>query len=371
MKVLMVTPTYYPIVGGREAVVYRLTAALNRNGVPTDIMTFNMDSSQVCKWRGETEFSEGFRIYKIPGLDWFPLHLERITMGVNLIPGRFLNLTKDYDILHFHGPELSFPTFSYFSRKPKILHLHGLDTRLFQRYALNSFLLKHVADLYISLTEQMKKGLIELGIPDDKIRCLLNGIDVGLFHPSKEKEGNMILFVGRISPDKGLHVLLDSLDYLKQSVQVVVIGPRGWNLKYFNDILCKIEKENKKGKHKIKYLGTKSQKYIVEWYQKASIFVLATLDYEALGIVNLEALACETPVIATNLGGVSEAVRDGENGILIEPNKAVKLANAIQYLLDNENIRKKFGKNGRKWITENFANEIITEKLLRIYRELI
>lgn len=314
----MATPTYYPVTGGRETAVRRLATDLNKIGVLTDVITFNMDALHKSKWRGQTEVSaEGFHIFRIPALDWFPLHSEKVTMGVNFIPGRFTNLTKNYDLLHFHGPELSFPAFSYFSRKPKILHLHGLDQRLFQRYVLNRFLLKHVANQYISLTEQMKKGLIELGIADYKIKCLPNGIDVELFHPSKQKEDNMILFVGRISPSKGLHVLLDSLDYLKQSVQLVVIGPPDWNLNYFNNILCRIEKENKKGKHQISYLGTKNQTDIIEWYQKASIFVLPTIDYEALGIVNLEALACETPVIAANVGGVSEAVRDGENGLII------------------------------------------------------
>ena len=372
MKVLMATPTYYPVTGGRETVVHRLATDLNEKGVCTDVITFNMDVSHRCIWRGQTEVSaEGFRIFKIPALDWFPLHSEKVTMGVNFIPGRFTDPRKKYDILHFHGPELSFPTFSCLARRPKIMHFHGLDLRFFKKYPINRFILEHVANLYISLTEQMKQELISLGIPENQIRLLPNGIDTQVFHPSKNKEDNLILFVGRISPSKGLHILLESLNYLNQSIRLVVIGPQDWNLEYFNQIQHKIEMENKKGKHHITYLGKKNQKEIVEWYQKASIFVLTTIDYEALGMVNLEALACETPVIATNVGGVSEAVRDGENGLVIQPNNAKKLADALQYLLDNENVRRRFGDAGRKWVSKNFSNEVIVETLLGIYKELL
>ncbi len=150
-----------------------------------------------------------------------------------------------------------------------------------------------------------------------------------------------------------------------------MIGPPDWDLEYFNNMQLRIEKENRKGKHQITYLGKKNQDEIVKWYQKASIFVLTTIDYEALGIVNLEALACETPVIATNVGGVSEAVRDGENGLIIQPNNAKKLADALQYLLDNEDVRRRFGDMGRKWMSNNFSNEIVVERLLAIYKELI
>lgn len=368
----MVTPTYYPVVGGSETAVRRLAVGLNDIGICTDVMTFNMDKVWQPRWRARTEMSDdGFLIFRIAALNWFPItHSDRITMGINLIPGRFTNIFEDYDILHFHG-ELSFPSFSYFSRKPKIFHLHGLNSSLLRRYFLSRLVLKNIADLYISLTNQMRNELIELGIRDDRIRCLPNGLDTKSFRPSKEKKSDLILYVGRLHFIKGLHVLLESLDYLRHPVQLAVIGPPAQDSKYFSYILELIRKENNKGKHKIYYLGEKSQKDIVEWYQKASIFVLPTIKYEALGTVNLEALACGTPVVATNVGGVPEVVKNGKTGILIEPNNAKAMANAIQYLLDNEDIRRRYGEEGRKWVVENFSNETVVGKLVQIYEELI
>jgi len=366
----MVTPCYHPVKGGTEQVVRNLSITLNKRGIHTDIMTFNINRKWHSTCKGKIEKIDGLSVYKIPALNWFPLtHSNRITMGINLIPGRFINRLKNYDIIHFHE-DLTFPFFSYFVNKPKIFHLHGLDVDFYKRYFLSRFILNHIADRYICLTKIMEKNLTELGVPKDKIRRLPNGVDVNIFHPSGEKKDNLALFVGRISPEKGLHVLLKSLHYLEKSIHLVIIGPPGWNHTYYEGILRLMEKENKKGKHKITYLGSQDQANIIEWYRKASILVLPSFG-EALSVVCIEALSCETPVVATNVGGVPEVVRDGENGILVPPNDVVKLAEAIQFLLNNEEVRSKFGRRGRKWVMKQFSLEAVVEKLQRFYKEIL
>jgi glycosyltransferase involved in cell wall biosynthesis len=369
----MLTPTYCPIIGGAETMVQRLAVELNSRQIKTDVLTFNMDKVWSPKWRGKTEISnQGFRIFKVPALNWTPMiNASRIKMGVNLVPGWFWNLLKSYDILHYHVGDLSFPFFSLSSQKPKVCQLHGLDYNVLRRYFLTRFILEHAADLYLTPTEQIRSELVRLGMPEQKIMCFPNTLDVEAFHPSGKKEDNLLLFVGRINSGKGLHVLLNSLHYLKQAIRLVIIGPPDWNSIYFNNMLKTIEKENLRGQHRIEYIGEKSQEEIIGWYQRASIFVLPPVAYEALGLVNLEALACETPVVATNVGGISEAVHNGENGILVEANNPIKLANAIQYLLDNESIRKKFGEEGRKLVVNNFSTRAAVRKLAMIYKRLL
>ena len=366
----MVTPAYYPIKGGTEVMVQNLSAELNNVGVRTDVMTFNMDRKWNPKWKGKVEKINGVTVFKIPALNWFPIaHSKRITMDVNLIPGRFTKRLKDYDIIHFHE-DLSFPLFSYFSKKPKIFHFHGLDVDFYKRYFLSRFILKHVADLYICLTKLMEKDLAELGIPRYRIRRLPNGVDVKIFRPLGDKKDNLVLFIGRICFQKGLHILLKSLCYLEKPIHLVIIGPPDWDRKYFESILRLMEEENKKGKHKVTYLGAQDPANVTEWYQKASLLVLPSFK-EAFSVVNLEALSCQTPVVATNVGGIPEVVRDGENGILVPPNDAARLAEAIQYLLDNEKVRIKFGREGRKLVVKYFSLEAVVEKLHRIYKEMI
>ncbi|MFQ5772368.1 MAG: glycosyltransferase family 4 protein [bacterium] len=371
MKVLMVTPSYHPIVGGAETLIRSFSTKLNEMGIPTDIMTFNMDRKWTPTWHAKTEKIDGINVFKIPALNWFPLeHSYRITLRINLIPGRFQNRLKDYDIVHFHdGDDLSFPLFSYFVRKPKILHFHGFPTNFFKRYFLCRLMLKSVADLYISPSQLIENGLIEVGVPKYKIRRLPNGpIDVNLFRSSGKKRDNLILFVGRITFNKGLHILIKSLNNLKKSIHLVIIGPP-WDARYLGEMLKLIENKNKGDLHKITYLGVQDHRNVAKWCQRASVFVLPSL-VEAGGIVNLEAMSCETPVVATNVGGVPEFVRDGETGLLVPANNPDRLAESIQYLLDNEDVRIKFGREGRKWVVKHFSVETVVERLCRIYEEI-
>jgi len=214
----------------------------------------------------------------------------------------------------------------------------------------------------------MKNDLTELGIARSRILHLPNAVDVELFHPNGEKEENLILYLGRIVPVKGLHVLIESLRYLKESVHLAIVGPVG-NLEYYQEILKRTEAENQKGKHRITYLGVLPQEEVIKWYQSASVFVLPSF-MEPFGVVLLEALSCETPVIATPVGGVPEVVRDFENGILVPVNNPQKLAEAIQYLLNDKEVRIRMGREGRKWVTRNFSLEVISKRLCNIYEKV-
>ena len=371
MRILMITPSYYPVKGGAETVVRNLSTELNKVGVQVDVMTFNMDQKWHPSWQAKIEKIDGINTIKIPALNWFPMaHSDRFTLDINLIPGKFRNRLKEYDLIHFHGKDLTFPLYSYKVKKPKIFQSHGFSLDFYKRYFISRLIFKNIADLYIPISKNMQRELIEIGIPENRIRLLPNGIDAKIFHPSEKKIDNMVLFVGRITYTKGLHILLESLRYLKEKIHLVVIGPSDWDIKYFREIVELMENENKKGIHEITYLGAQEQTNIIKWYQKAAVFVLPSF-IEAVGVVNLEALACETPAIATNIGGIPEVIQHGKNGLLVPPNNAIKLAEAIQYLLDNEDVRVRFGREGRKSVVENFSYGVICKKLCKIYEEML
>jgi len=366
----MAPPGFHPIKGGTETVVRNLSIELNRIGVHTDVITFNMDRKYAPKWKGKIEKFDGVTVFKVPALNWLPMeHSSRITSGVNLIPGRFTNLLKEYDIIHFHEVDFSFPLFSFFVKRPKILHLHGISVDFFKRYHLSRIIFKQVADYYITITSQMGRDLTELGITTNRIIYLPNSIDVNSFQPEGEKDDNLLLYLGRIVPVKGLHVLLESLRYIKQSTRLMIVGPIG-DFKYYQDILEHMEQENKKGKHKITYLGTVPQAELMKIYQKASVFILPSF-WEAFPVVILEALSCETPVITTPVGGNPEVIRNFENGILVPVNDPLRLAEAIDFMLENKDNRARMGRKGRELVTKNFSVEVIAKRLRKIYQEMI
>jgi len=372
----MVTPCYYPVKGGTETVARNLSIALNKNNVHTDVMTFNMERKWNPKWQGKTEEIDGITVFRIPGLNWLPItHSYRNTFGVNLIPSKFTGILKDYDLIHFHELDFSFPLFSCLTRKPKIIHLHGgID---FSRGgnpknygAIVPILLKYLPDFYISVSRQLIRDLAFFDISREKIEYLPNAVDTELFAQPRQKEDNLLLFVGRITFGKGLHVLLEALKYVKSPVRLVIIGPSHWEVDYYQNLERQIEKENQKGKHEIRCLGPMEQADLVKWYQKASIFVLPSL-LEGFGIVLLEALSCETPVVATSVGGIPEIVKNHQNGILAPPNKPRELAEAIQYLLDNGDVRTRMGKEGRKTVISKFSLKVIVERLQGIYKDVL
>ena len=216
----------------------------------------------------------------------------------------------------------------------------------------------------------MRKELINLGIPKNRIVYLPNSIDTNLFKPKKGKEENTLLFVGRISAGKGLHILIRSLRYLKKPVRLVIIGPPDWNTNYYQNILKMIEKENQKRKHEIYYLGALEPTELVEWYQKASLFILPSFA-EGFPVTILEALACETPVIATPVGGIPEIIQNYKTGILVPRNNCKKLAKAIQYLLENRDARSGMGQEGRKHVVKSYSLKSACKKLCAIYKQLI
>lgn len=367
----MIAPSYYPIKGGAESVIHDLSVMLNNKGIRTDIVTFNMEQKWKPYWFGRIETNGGIIVYKIPAFNWCPIeHSDKITFGINLIPGNFRKILKKYDVLHFHGGDFSFPFFSYGIKKPKLFQLHGFSSELYRRYFINRLILRNIADMYLCLTKCMKEELIEIGIPEEKIKILPNGIDTDSFYPLGKKEENLILFIGRICPEKGVHILLKSLDFLKTSVKLAIIGPSDWSKEYFDYIMKLIRKENMRNKHKVIYLGAKSRSELIEWYRRATFLVLPSYR-EGFPVVILEALACETPVVATNVGGIQEFLQDKEYGFLVPPNNPRRLAEAMQFLLDYKDVRIKFGSRGRIAVKERFSLNAVSDTLIKIYEEAL
>ena len=365
----MVTPSYCPIKGGAETVVRNLAIKLNQMGIRTDVMTFNMDRKWNPHWQTRMEKIDGINIYRIAALNWYPLeHSDKITLGINLIPGRFRNYLCEYDVVHFHVGDLSFPFFSLTVGKSKIAHFHG-PLGFYKRYFLSKLILKKMAGTYIAISRNMYKELTDLGVKTNRIKYLPNAVDTNVFRPSGKKDDNLVLFIGRITFDKGVHVLLESLRYLKTKIHLVIIGTPAWDIEYFHEIQNQIARENRKNFHRIDYLGAQEQDCIVKWCQQASVFVLPSFK-EAFPITILEALSCGTAVVATNVGGINEAVANGKDGIVVSTNNSLQLASAIQYLLDNENVRTSFGQEGRRLVTEHFSYDEAIKQLCRIYEEL-
>lgn len=377
MKVLLVTPSYFPIVGGSETLTRNLAIKLNGNEIHADILTLNMNEKWKPHWEEKIEENMLFRTFKEPALNLLPNLPNPLytLLRMNVVPFPiFFKKSKDYDVIHFVGEaDLSFPLFSRFIPKPKIMHCVGIFRSggiyhyyTFSRSYLRSIFKKffpNLANIYLVSSSEEQGLLAELGVPKNKAFILPDGVDVQIFKPDvARKVDNMLLFVGRIDRIKGIHLLIKALSYLKIPSKLVIIGPK-WDSEYFNEIEQMCQEINKKGFHQIEILGGMDQNALVPWYQQASVLVCPYL-YETHSNVVREALACGTPVVSTG----KHILQKGCDGILVVPKNPKKIAAAIEKLLKDKELHKEYSRAGRELIEQYFSWDSIVRKLCTIYK---
>jgi glycosyltransferase involved in cell wall biosynthesis len=119
----------------------------------------------------------------------------------------------------------------------------------------------------------------------------------------------------------------------------------------------------------VKFLGHfgDDTDFLIKFYSRANVFVAPSVWDEPLGLVILEAMACETPVVVTRKGGIPLAVKDGQNGFFIKPRNSQDMAEKINKLFDNEPLRLKMGKRAREIAVKKFSWEMIARRFENIY----
>jgi glycosyltransferase involved in cell wall biosynthesis len=223
----------------------------------------------------------------------------------------------------------------------------------------------------LCVSDDLARVIEAMGISKNKIAVVPLGVSLDRFKPEKKMEikrlkgiGNnkIILFVGQLTEKKGLKTLIDASDIILEKygdmVKFIVIG----------DGVLRKEISNKKN---IVSLGNLTPEELSDWFIAADIFTLPSYA-EGRPTVIYESMASECAVVATNVGGIPEQIKDGYNGFLIETNNPKMLAEKIIYLLDNENEMIKMGKNGRKRIIdEGWTWERYADGVSSIYKEII
>src|SRR3989339_237734 len=230
------------------------------------------------------------------------------------------------------------------------------------------------ADKVIAVSNLMKQDILKFfNVKPEKIEVIYNGVDLNKWQQTplntslKKKYGiadDYILFVGRPTPQKGMEYLIDASDDIPCQI---VLGATGADTKDYEEAMTKKveKKKNIVWIHKL----LKEEEYI-QLYSSAKIFICPSI-YEPFGIINLEAMACKTPVIASATGGILEVVLPEETGILVEPKNSKQIADAVNRLLKDESLRNKFGLNGRARVEKYFSWENIAKQTKKLYEGLI
>lgn len=302
-----------------------------------------------------------------------------------------------YDIVHIHNFSQLVPIIRYFNPKIKIvLHMHcewltQLDSATIERRL-------QPVDLIIGCSNHITNK-IRQKFPQFAGRCrtVFNGVNISKFDnddnhkTQKDEKVKQLLFIGRVSPEKGVHVLLEAFQkvvYYYPQVQLKLVGSVGsapfefiiglsddpevlelasfYQGDYFSHLQEKITSDIAE---RVSFTGFVPQSQLAHYYRKADVLINPSLS-EAFGMSLVEAMATEVPVIGTRVGGMTDIIEHGKTGLLVEPADAPALANTIVQLLFNEKLRKSMGKAGRQRVLELFSWEQVSESLLNHYENI-
>lgn len=209
-----------------------------------------------------------------------------------------------------------------------------------------------------------------------KMAVIPNAVDVDVFTPTENgalkqnKKDVIILHVGRLERIKGLVVLAEAIPQVLAAfpnVKFVFIGAAE------SDIKTKMWTEQLKlaGGDCVHVLGFLEQEEMVNWYHKADIAVVPSLNYESFSYTCAQAMAAGLPVVASRIGGIPETVDDGINGILVEPGSVTDLIEALGKLVKDRKFRKDFGIAGHRKAGMCFNSDIIAQRMVQLYTQLV
>lgn len=370
MKIGIVTQAYYPVLGGVTEHVWHVAKELERRGHNVTIITGGTKQPD----------DRGLRVLR-HGWQW-PLTMNganmHVTWGWKL--GRMLQKIEErerFDVVHIQSPlDPGLPLIaSKTMRTPKVGTHHSFrdshafaDTvfRLF-RGVFDDAMMKVDQHLAVSPSAE---AIIHRYYPQTKALIVPNGIDTERFStaiaPWDKKDSALnILFVGRMDPRKGAKYLFAALPELEKRLEnyrITVVGT-GWMQKYYDAQIPLTLR------HRVVFTGYATPEDVPRYYRSADIYCSPATGNESFGIVLLEAMACGTPVVASDIDGYRWVVEPGVEGLLVPPRSPRHLAEAIATLANDPARRKQMGEAGRQK-AERYAWPRIVDQLLPIYEQV-
>jgi colanic acid/amylovoran biosynthesis glycosyltransferase len=291
------------------------------------------------------------------------------------------------DLIHAHfGPDgiYALPLTEKL-KIPLIVTFHGSDAAIarsalerhelftFRKFAHLEADLKKGATLVLAVSDFVRRQLLSLGYPPERVVRHYIGVDTRKFTPgASAQDFRYILSVGRHIEEKGIDLAVKAFAQIAKrhsEVQFVHIG----NGPKKQDTIHLTEKLGIS--HRVHFLGALPHMVVRNWMQGADAFVLPSRTgtsgiREAFGMVYVEAAACGVPAIGTRVGGIPEAISHGESGLLCEENDLESLARGLDMILSNRDVAARMGRWGRERVCDLFNLECQTYHLERIYDQV-
>lgn len=298
-----------------------------------------------------------------------PKVLKSIVQLCSLIKG------EDVDILHAHTRVSQVVCFfaSRITGVPYVTTCHGFFKKRLRK------IFDTWGSMVIAISEAVKTHLKEdLGVEEDRIELIYSGIDlnkfskeysIGEINKMKEslglKGGPIVGTIGRLSPVKGQRFLVEAMLNVilkREDVEAIIIGD-GPEERALKDLAKSLGIE-----WAIHFFGSDPDAY--KFLSVMDIFVFPSIK-EGLGIAMLEAMASGKACVASDIGGISDIVKDGFNGILVKVGDIDAIASAVISLLENAELRKKIGENAQALVKQRFSLNSMADNIIQLYRKII
>lgn len=323
--------------GGMERACTDLHKALKNEGIRAQLFTLKDMPLSISRILGK------FQIMHVHLFSWWPLFLLSKFFKKSKVIYTCHGILKPEMVPKFNGK-----IYSYLAREITGFFARGADINI----ADSNFIKNKVEERYKITVDKVIPNAVFPERFDVNIDRFIEREKLGL------KGKRVILSVpGRFNYGKGVHLLMDSFRLIKDNdARLVVVGGGG--------NYCEVVK--RKADNRVIFKHKISDEELIKLYKISDVFVLPSLE-ENFGIVLLEAMINELPVVANNSGGVPEIVLDGKTGYLCEPGNVIDMRDNITRLLFDENNAKKFGERGRSRVLKYFTWDKVAKEVIRTY----
>ncbi len=378
MKVTILTSEYPPHVYGGVGVHLKYLSGELRRSLELDVRYFGTE-----EWSEEGLHVSAFApwdVAKDADDERLGKALAPLTTDVAMVARRI-----ESDVVHAHTWYTFFA--GHLARLlyeiPLVVTVHSLEPKrpwkaeqLGRGYALSAWMEKtgiESANRVIAVSGEMRRDILALyDVDPQKVVVVHNGIDLAKYRPSHAVdvrkrygiEGPFVLFVGRVSRQKGISVLLKAARSFDERVRLVMAASSPDT----KELQEELEEQARTNPRLIWINEMLPEDHLISLYTEADLFVCPSV-YEPFGIINLEAMACGTPVVASAVGGIPEVVVDGETGVLVQPEEPEALADAINRLMADPERRRRYAEAGRRRVEERFSWRRIADETIAVYRQ--
>jgi glycosyltransferase involved in cell wall biosynthesis len=250
---------------------------------------------------------------------------------------------------------------------PFVTTLHGSDLRLATTFPLGRQLFGRVARegrAMTAVSTWLARGAEELA-PGRSVAVAPMPVLTDLFHPGDSRESDLLLFVGKLTEQKGLARLLRAMTHMRVGARLAVVGAGRVDDSALRALARDLALDDR-----IQWLPLLTQSELAAQYRRAAVHVVPALD-EGLGLTAVESLLSETPVVGFRSGGLPDIVPDGVAGRLVEPGDEQALAEALDQVLAEPDARRAMGVAGRAHAIERFGAAAASERYAELYRRTV